>query len=298
MGHEVSGSDVADSPRLDRLRAAGVTVSIGHAAEQVAGADVVAVSTVIPPTNPEVVAAHAAGIPVLRRAEMLAAICATRRTIAVSGTHGKTTTTAMLALILREAGLHPSYLVGGDVPELDGGACWDSGDLFVVEADESDGTFVELPAAVAVVTSVEPDHLEHYGNDFAQLIATFDAFVVNARDVRVVCADDAVAADVARRAGAVTYGEAEDATYRMTDVHGDRDGISFTLTRGGEALGTVRVPAIGRHNARNAAAATATALELGADFDAAVRALDAAKAAAGTLPPDYARKRVRWLLAR
>jgi UDP-N-acetylmuramate--alanine ligase len=273
MGHDVSGSDLVDSPRLDRLRAAGVTVSIGHAAEHVKGADIVAVSTVIPATNPEVAAAHAAGIPVLRRAEMLAAICATRRTVAVSGTHGKTTTTAMLALILREAGMQPSYLVGGDVPELGGGARWDAGELFVVEADESDGTFVELPAAAAVVTSVEPDHLEHYGNDFGRLVACFDDFVGAASDLRLVFADDPVAAEVGRRTGAMTYGESADATYRMVDVTGDRHGSTFTLLHNGAPLGAVIVPAIGHHNACNAAAAVAAAVELGADFTAAARAL-------------------------
>ncbi len=275
MGHEVSGSDVADSPTLDRLRTAGVHVSVGHVADQVAGADVIAVSTAIPATNPEVVAAVEQGIPVLRRADVLAAICATRRTVAVSGTHGKTTTTAMLALILREAGLQPSYLVGGDVPELEAGARWDAGELFVVEADESDGTFVELPADAVVVTSVEPDHLEHYGNDFGRLVAGFDRFLAGAPGLRLVCADDPGAAEAGRRVGALSYGEAADATYRIVDLTADRAGTRFTLVRDGAALGPVTVPVIGEHNARNAAAAVAAGLELGADFASATRALAA-----------------------
>ncbi|HZN15238.1 MAG TPA: UDP-N-acetylmuramate--L-alanine ligase [Acidimicrobiales bacterium] len=275
MGHEVSGSDVADSPRLDRLRAAGIRVSIGHAAEHADGADAVAVSTVIAPTNPEVVAALERGIPVLRRAEMLAAICATRRTVAISGTHGKTTTTAMLVLVLREAGLQPSYLIGGEVAGLESGAAWDAGDLLVVEADESDGTFVELPAAVTIVTSIEPDHLEHYGNDFQRLTDAFDRFIANATEQRIVCADDAVADAVGQRSAAITYGTSASATYRIADLVSDRSGSRFTLVRDGVALGEVSVPVLGHHNARNAAAALVAGLELGAPFDAGVRALAA-----------------------
>jgi UDP-N-acetylmuramate--alanine ligase len=175
--------------------------------------------------------------------------------------------------VLREAGLQPSYLVGGEVAGLESGAQWDSGDLFVVEADESDGTFVELPAAAAIVTSIEPDHLEHYGNDFGRLIGAFDEFVGNAGELRLVCADDAIAAEVGARVGAISYGTAPDATYRMLNATLDRDGSRFTLERDGQTLGEVAVPVIGLHNARNAAAAIVAGLELGADFDAAARAL-------------------------
>jgi UDP-N-acetylmuramate--alanine ligase len=273
MGHTVTGSDVVDSPVLGQLREEGVAVSVGHDAANVGDAELLAVSTAVPATNVEVAAATAAGIPVLRRADILAAICATRRTVAVSGTHGKTTTTAMLALVLREAGLRPSAIVGGDVAGLERGLLWDDGELLVVEADESDQTFVALPADVAVVTSVEPDHLEHYGNDFTQLVDAFDRFVAGASSLRVVCVDDRVAAEVGARHGAVTYGEAEGADYRIVDLVGDRGGSRFTLEQRGAPLGEVTVPVLGGHNARNAAGALATALELGADFDAAVRAL-------------------------
>ena len=273
MGHQVTGSDVTDSPVIDRLRSEGVTVTIGHNPENVAGVDFVAVSTAVPATDPEVAAALAAGIPVRRRAEVLAAICATKRTIAVSGTHGKTTTSAMLALILREAGLHASAIVGGDVAGMDAGLVWDDGDLLVVEADESDHTFVELPAAGVVVTSVEPDHLDHYGNDFGQLKAAFAEFIANADELRLVFADDPLAAELGAKSGALTYGEAPSATYRMVDVVSDRSGSRFSMVRGDDVLGTVTVPVLGLHNARNAAAAIAAAVELGAPFDAAVRAL-------------------------
>jgi UDP-N-acetylmuramate--alanine ligase len=272
MGHTVSGSDVADSPVLDDLRAQGVTVSVGHAAANVTGADLVAVSTAVPADNPEIRAAQQADIPVLRRADVLAAICATRRTIAVSGTHGKTTTTGMLALILREAGLRPSAIVGGDVAGLQRGLLWEDSELLVVEADESDQTFIALPAAVAVVTSVEPDHLEHYGNDFGQLIDAFDHFLASA-SLRIVCADDQVSAELGSRHGAVSYGTASGADYRIVDLTADRAGSRFALERRGERLGEVMVPVLGAHNARNAAGALAAALELGAGFDAASRAL-------------------------
>jgi UDP-N-acetylmuramate--alanine ligase len=273
MGHTVSGSDVAESPVLDRLRAAGIAVSVGHVAENVRGADLVAASTAVPASNPEVMAAAAAGIPVLRRADVLAAICATKRTIAVSGTHGKTTTSAMLALILRRAEIGASAIVGGDVAGLDGGLVWDDGELLVVEADESDQTFVQLPIAGAVVTSVEPDHLEHYHGDFAELVGAFDTFLSAAADLRLVCADDPGARAAGERAGAITYGEAVEASYRITNLTSGDGGTRFVLEHGENVLGAVSVPVLGRHNARNAAAATVAALELGIDIDVAAAAL-------------------------
>ncbi|MCX7620952.1 MAG: Mur ligase domain-containing protein, partial [Acidimicrobiales bacterium] len=164
MGHVVTGSDLKESPGVDRLRAQGVQVWIGHdPANLPEQLDAVTISTAVPPDNPEVAAARARGVPVLRRAEILAAIAALRRTVAVAGTHGKTTTSSMLALVLSEAGLAPSFIIGGEVNEIGTGAVWGSGELFVVEADESDGTFLELPRHAALVTNVEPDHLDHYG---------------------------------------------------------------------------------------------------------------------------------------
>jgi UDP-N-acetylmuramate--alanine ligase len=162
MGHTVTGSDLKPSTGLARLQALGVHVDIGHDAANVPpGTDAVAISTAVPPTNPEVQAAQQRGIPVLRRAEILAAIAATRRTIAVAGTHGKTTTSSMLAVVLLGAGRDPSFIIGGDVNEIGTGAAWNGGEWFVVEADESDGTFLELGAEAVVVTNVEPDHLGH-----------------------------------------------------------------------------------------------------------------------------------------
>lgn len=272
MGHRVSGSDLKPSPGLDRLRAQGIDVFVGHDGAHIAGADVIAISTAVPATNPEVVAAGAAGVPVLSRADVLAAITRVRRTLSVSGTHGKTTTTSMLALILVEAGLAPSFIVGGDVNEIGSGAVWsDDGDLFVVEADESDGTFTELDTDVAIVTNVEADHLDHYG-DLAAIETAFDGFVAAARTA-AVCADEPRAAAIAARYGAVTYGTAADATVRIVDAVVDRVGTRFALERDGERLGEIELPIPGLHNARNATAATVAALEVGAPFSAAVAAL-------------------------
>ncbi len=272
MGHRVSGSDSREGPVLDRLRALGVDVKIGQRPEHL-GPDVEAVtrSTAVPDANPEVVEAARRGIPVLRRAGALAGICAQRRTIAVAGSHGKTTTSSMLALVLVEAGLRPSFIVGGELAG--GNAVWSDGEWFVVEADESDGTFLELGAEVAIVTSVEPDHLEHWGN-FAALEAGFDRFLTEATGVRVVCADDRGSAAAGARAGsAVTYGTTEGADYRMVEVAGGRTGITFTVEHGGATLGEIALPVPGIHNARNACAAVAAAVEIGAPFDDAARAL-------------------------
>src|SRR4051794_35575528 len=277
MGHQVSGSDLRESRVLERLGLLDITTHVGHDAANLPDVlDAVVISTAIPRSNPEVQAAVERTIPVLRRADALRAIVATRTTIAVSGSHGKTTTSSMLALILRAAGWHPSFLIGGDLNEVGTNAVFDSGDLLVVEADESDGTFLELAPHDAVVTSVLPDHLDHYG-DFDALIAAFDTFVARIPGVCALCADDDVAAAIAGRADAVgrivTYGFADSADYRMHDYEGGRSGTQFTLSRRGDDLGVVELPVPGRHNAVNGAGAAAIALELGAPFDAVTRAL-------------------------
>ena len=272
MGHTVTGSDLKASTVTERLQALGIDVTIGHDAANVGEADVVAVSTDIPDANPEVRAARERGIPVVRRADLLAAICATKRTIAVSGTHGKTTTSSMLALVLVEAGLRPSFIIGGDVNEIGSGAVWEDGDLLVVEADESDLTFLELNADSVVVTSVEADHLDHYG-DMAAIEAAFATFLSSAPGVRVACADAPAVARLARRHGATTYGTSEDADYRIVDVELARAGSRFAIEHRGTRLGEVRLPVPGLHNASNAAGALVMGLLLGAPFEAAARAL-------------------------
>jgi UDP-N-acetylmuramate--alanine ligase len=173
--------------------------------------------------------------------------------------------------VLVEAGLAPSFIVGGDVNEIGTGAVWGRGDLFVVEADESDGTFTELDTEVAVVTNVEADHLDHYG-DLAAIEEAFDRFVAGAR-VAIVCADEPHAAALAARRGATTYGTSAGATYRIVDVEVDRVGTRFSVEHGGERLGEVDLPIPGLHNARNATAALVAGLQVGAPFSAAVSAL-------------------------
>lgn len=273
MGHRVSGSDIKESSGLERLRALGVDVHIGHAAENLApDLEYVTVSTAVPDSNLEVRVARERHIPVLRRAEILASIAATRRTIAVAGTHGKTTTSSMLALALRAADRRPSFIIGGDVNEIGSGAVWDEGDWFVVEADESDGTFLELPRQAGVVTNVEPDHLEFYGS-VAAMEAAFERFLAETDGPRVVCADDAVALRLGRSCGAVTYGTSEDADWRMVDLVSTATGSTFVLYEGERAVGKVHLPLAGAHNARNACAALVTCLVLGAPFEPVADAL-------------------------
>jgi len=272
MGHRVSGSDLKTSPALERLRSLGLEVHVGHRADQVGGADLVAVSTAIPPTNPEVAEAGRRGLPVHSRADLLGAITALRRTIAVSGTHGKTTTSSILSLILVEAGWRPSFIVGGDVNEIGSGASWSDGEWLVVEADESDGTFLELSTEVALVTSVEPDHLEHYGS-FDALRQAFARFLAGAPTGRVVCADDPEAALLGRAAGAVSYGRGEEADFLVTDVELGRSSSAFFLRSGDEVLVRARLSVPGAHNVLNAAAAATTALRLGVGPEAVAAAL-------------------------
>jgi UDP-N-acetylmuramate--alanine ligase len=272
MGHTVSGSDLRDLPVLERLRAAGVAVAVGHRREHVHGVDAVTASTAIPATNTELDEARRLGIPVLRRAGMLASICACARSIAVAGTHGKTTTTSMLAMILTEAGFQPSFLVGGDVNDVGTGAHWTGRDLLVVEADESDGTFLELPLDGTILTNVEVDHLDHFGRPDA-IVTAFDDYLAGVAGAKVVCLDDANAARLATIHRATTYGTAADAAYRAVDITADHGATTFAVERGGTRLGDVRLPLRGAHMARNATAAIAMADLLGAPFAAAATAL-------------------------
>ena len=277
MGHQVSGSDLKESPGLDRLRALGVRVAVGHDLAHVGDAQIVTASTAIPNNNPEIRAARARGIPVLRRAEILALMARTRRSIAVAGTHGKTTTASMLALELVEAALRPSFIIGGDLNEIGSGAVWDSGELFVIEADESDGTFLEIGADTVVVTNIEPDHLDHYGG-FANVEAAFERFVRAASGPRVLCADDMNTRALIERLRAdgvelVSYGTADDADIHITAIERGPQSTHAHLTRAGVDIGEIELPVPGLHNLRNATAAMAAALEVGASFDAARRAL-------------------------
>jgi len=272
MGHDVSGSDIRERSVLDRVRADGVAVTVGHSRSLVHGCDAVTYSTAVPQTNVELDQAARDGIPVLRRAGMLASICAQARSLGVTGTHGKTTTTSMLMLILAQAGWRPSFVIGGDVTDMGTGGQWTGGEWFVVEADESDGTHVELPLHGAILTNVEVDHLDHYGS-VAALEAGFVQFLAQVAGPTVVCADDPVCRRLAAAHGSVTYGLSQDANVRAVELQPAHGSYTFAVERWGERLGTVELPLRGEHNVQNAVGAIALALEVGVPFEHCVDAL-------------------------
>ena len=281
MGHVVSGSDLREHPVLERVRATGVAVYIGHYRSLVHGVDAVTASTAIPNHNIELDEAGQTGVTVLTRAGMLSSICAQAKSLAVAGTHGKTTTTSMLMLILAEAGLRPSFVVGGDVTDVGTGAQWTKGEWLVVEADESDGTHLELPLHGTILTNVETDHLDHYGS-FENIVASFDDYLAQVHGPKIVCADDAIAATLAQRHGATTYGLAETATIRAVDVTPTSGAFTFDLVRQHSAnenvveqelLGRISLPMRGMYNVVNATGAAAMALAIGVGFESISTAL-------------------------
>ena len=273
MGHHVSGSDLRERPVLERVRAAGVDVHVGHDRRHVAGCVAVTASTAVPARNIELDEAAKTGIAVLTRAGMLSSICAQAKSLGVAGTHGKTSTTSMLMLILAAAGLRPSFIVGGDVTDMGTGAQWTGGEWLVVEADESDGTHLELPLFGTVLTNVEVDHLDFYGTE-AAIVDGFEQYLSQIVGPKVLCIDDPVCAALAGRHGAITYGTSTDAEYRAVDVRPDHGSNSFEVTHGGITLGTVELPLRGIHNVRNALGALAMACCVGVEFEVAARALE------------------------
>lgn len=284
-GLEVSGSDARDGVVLDALRDAGISVHVGHDAALVDRVDTVVVSTAVRATNPELARARELGLRVLHRSQALAALMVGRRAVAVAGAHGKTTTSAMIAVALDHAGLDPSWAIGGTVRTADGGpatgARTGTGDVLVAEADESDGSFLAYRAFVAVVTNVEPDHLDHYGTREA-FEAAFVEFAarVDPGGCLVACADDpgarALATAVRDRGRRVrTYGTAPDADVRVAGWRPTDDGGAFTVTADDGPGVEVRVAAPGVHNALNAAAAWTAARVLGVDGATAAAGLAA-----------------------
>jgi UDP-N-acetylmuramate--alanine ligase len=272
MGHEVTGSDLKASPMFRRLEAAGLSLHVGHDAANVADAAALCVSSAIPADNAEILEAVRLGIPVYSRADLLTGIAAQRRVIAVAGTHGKTTTSSMLSLILVEAGLHPSFIIGGDLNEIGTNAVWDSGEWLVIEADESDKTFLRLVPDIAVVTSVEPDHLETYGG-FDALKAAFTQFLQGSGSA-VVSADDALLAEIAPRLAAdvLTFGRAA-GDFRLRDLVLGRSTVTYSVDSPEGDLGEYEIPVPGEYNARNALAATLAAHAAGVGLETSRRAL-------------------------
>ena len=230
MGHDVTGSDLREHPVLERVRAARVEVSLGHDRSLVHGVDAVTASSAIPERNIELDEARTRGVTTLSRAGMLASICAQAKSIAVAGTHGKTTTTSMLMLMLAEAGRRPSFVIGGDITDVGTGAQWTGGEWLIVEADESDGTHLELPLFGTVLTNVEVDHLDHYGS-FDAIVDSFDTYLGRVTGPKVVCADDRIAAELAQRHDAVTYGRSEAADERAVDVRPLNGAFRFEIVR-------------------------------------------------------------------
>ncbi|MBS1846846.1 MAG: UDP-N-acetylmuramate--L-alanine ligase [Actinobacteria bacterium] len=277
MGHHVTGSDIKESAAVQRVRALGAEVRIGHDPSAVRGVDAVVTSTAVPASNPEIRAAREAGIAVLHRSKILGALARMHQSVAVAGTHGKTTTSSMLTLALRAAGRRPSFVIGGDVNEIGTGAGWGDGELFVVEADESDGTFLELGAGAVIVTSLEPDHLEYYGSDplaaDAALHDAFARFLAGSSGPRVVCVDQPAVAALAAEVPCTTYGTAEGADYRICDVVEARSSIDFSIRCPDGTTESIALPLPGLHNAANATAAFAMCGELGVPREPVVEAL-------------------------
>jgi UDP-N-acetylmuramate--alanine ligase len=272
MGNRVTGSDLLGSPVTDRLAAQGIAVALGHRAEQIGDANLITASPAVGRGNVELAEAGRRHIPVLDRSDVLAAIAQARRCVAVAGTHGKTTTSSMLALALGAAGLRPSFLIGADVGDLDTNGVLDTGPWIVIEADESYGTFAALTPEMTVLTSVEADHLDHYGT-FAALRDAFSHLLEATSGVCLVSADEPGAAAVGAATGALLVGEAEGATYRVQGLVLGRSSVRFDLTGPEGHFGRISVPVPGRHNAANAALAAAAALEIGAEFVAVESAL-------------------------
>ncbi len=273
LGYRVQGSDVAESANVKRLRERGIEVKVGHAAENLGAAEVVVVSSAIKRDNPELLAARAKRLPVVRRAEMLAELMRLKTCVAIAGTHGKTTTTSLVATLLDAGGFDPTVINGGIINAYGTNARLGAGDWMVVEADESDGTFLKLPADVAIVTNIDPEHLDHFGT-FDAIRAAFQSFVENVPfyGFAVMCLDhpevQALVGRVEDRR-VVTYGENPQADVRLigVDLRGGRSRFSVEIrAREGEfeeRIDDLELPMPGHHNALNATAAIATAYRLG-----------------------------------
>jgi UDP-N-acetylmuramate--alanine ligase len=277
LGFRVSGSDLRDTPSTMRLRALGARVDIGHHADQVAGADVVVYSSAVTEANPEIQAARQRRIPVIRRADMLAELMRLKHGIAVAGSHGKTTTTSLVAAVLGHGGLDPTVIVGGKVLAIGSNARLGSGEYLVAEADESDGSFTCLTPTVAVVTNIDLEHVDFYP-DLAHLRDAFRQFLARVPfyGTAILCRDDAEVRGLAARLDrkVITYGLNPDAQVRAEPLAAAVDrGQAAIVWAYGEALGELLLPLRGRHNLRNALAAVAVGLELGLPFGRIAEAL-------------------------
>jgi len=283
LGYSVQGSDIAESANVQRLRNLGIPVSVGHDAANLGAAQVVVISSAVKADNPEVADARRRLVPIVRRAEMLGELMRLKWSIAVGGTHGKTTTTSMVAALLDEAGLDPTVINGGIINSWGTNARLGGGDWLVAEADESDGTFLKLPATIAVVTNMDAEHLDHYGT-FDALRAAFDSFVENIPfyGFAALCIDHAEVQAMIPRVSdrrVVTYGFSPQADVRAVNLETDAAGVAFDVeildrkTGRSRDLDGLRLPMLGAHNVQNALAAVAIAAEMKISDEVLARAL-------------------------
>jgi UDP-N-acetylmuramate--alanine ligase len=277
QGYQVSGSDVAATTVTRRLTALGARIAMGHAADNIAGADVVVVSTAVAHDNPEIGAAREKGVPVVPRALMLAELMRLKQGIAVAGTHGKTTTTSLIASVLAEGGLDPTFVIGGRLVSADANARLGKGEFLVAEADESDASFLVLQPVLAVITNIDADHMETYEHDFAKLKEAFVNFAQRLPfyGTAVLCIDDANVRDIipAITKSIVTYGLAEDAQLRAQDVDHAQGRMRFVASRAKMQPLSVELNLAGVHNVQNALAAIAVGREAGVADAAIAKAL-------------------------
>ncbi len=279
LGFGVSGSDLADNATTRRLAGLGISIQTGHAAAHVAGADAVVVSTAVKEDNPEVLAARARKVPVVPRAQMLAELMRLKQGVAIAGTHGKTTTTSLVASILAEGGMDPTFVIGGRLNAAGANARLGSGDFIVVEADESDASFLFLSPVISIVTNIDADHMETYGHDFGRLKQAFVDFLnrLPFYGVAVLCADDAQVREIMPQVSKqiVTYGFAAGANVRAENVVAQGGKMQFDCVRVNGSISrfavTLNLP--GLHNVLNALAAIAVATEVGVSDAAIVKAL-------------------------
>jgi UDP-N-acetylmuramate--alanine ligase len=279
LGYTVTGTELKASAAVERLRGLGAQIAIGHKAANVKGADAVVVSTAVKADNPELKFAHEHRIPVVRRAEMLAELMRFRYGIAIAGTHGKTTTTSLVASVLAEGGLDPTFVVGGRVKAAGANARLGAGEYLVAEADESDASFLHLSPMIAAVTNIDADHLETYEHDFGRLRATFVEFVhrLPFYGLAVLCLDDAVVRETLLDIGrpVMTYGFTEGADVRAIDVRPEGAGAHFTAVFADGVSEDFHLNLPGRHNVQNALVAVTIGRELGVSFAAMRRAFTA-----------------------
>ncbi len=279
LGYTVSGSDLQSGAATQRLAALGAKILLGHEAANIAGADAIVVSTAVQADNPEVVAAREARIPIVPRAQMLAELMRLKQGIAVAGTHGKTTTTSLIASILGEGGFDPTFVIGGRLNAAGANARLGKGDFLVAEADESDASFLRLSPVISVVTNIDADHMETYGHDFGKLKQAFVDFLERLPfyGVAVLCTDDPNVNEIMPRVTKqiVRYGLNENANIRAEDVRADNGRMHFTAVRRNGSISrlpiTLNLPGV--HYVQNALAAIAVATEVGASDESIVKAL-------------------------